>query len=90
MASIFATGMLWLEKYLKVTGRISASLTVASCIGAAIVPPVVGQLIADVPMVLMYLTLGTIAVCSLLFIATILVGKRIQKNYSTLEQNIET
>jgi fucose permease len=90
MASIFATGMLWMEKYLKVTGRISASLTVASCIGAAIVPPVVGQLIADVPMVLMYLTLGTIAVCSLLFIATILVGKRIQKNYSTLEQNIET
>jgi hypothetical protein len=89
MASIFATGMLWLEKYLKVTGRISALMSVASCLGADIVPLVVGQLIADVPMVLMYLTLGTIAVCSLVFIATILVGKRIQTYDPPVEKNIE-
>ena len=50
MASIFATGFLWVERRMKVTARIGSAFLVASSSGADIFPLVVGQLVEDHPM----------------------------------------
>ena len=50
MASIFATGFLWVEMRMKVTARIGSAFLVASSSGADVFPLVVGQLVEEHPM----------------------------------------
>ena len=50
MASIFATGFLWVERRMKVTARIGSAFLVASSSGADVFPLVVGQLVEEHPM----------------------------------------
>ena len=77
MASIYATGMLWLSSYLKITNRIGAAMSCASGIGADVFPVVIGQYLTEFPMILMYVTGATIMLCSIMFIAAICIGKLI-------------
>jgi len=69
MASIFATGFLWVERRLKVTAQIGAAFMVASSSGADVFPLLVGQLVEDLPMGFIYLTTGIWAGCVLIFAA---------------------
>ena len=73
-AAIYATGLLWLEQYMKITNRIGAFMSVAACIGSNVFPLMMGQLVEDVPMIIMYLTFATIAVCSINFVIALFVG----------------
>lgn len=68
MASIFATGFLWLEKRKKVTNRIAAMLCIASSLGAKFFPAVVGQTVEEFPMFYMYINLGIVIGCIGLFL----------------------
>jgi len=87
IASIYATGLLWLKSHMKITNRIGAAMTIASSIGADVFPVVSGQLMEDYPMILMYLTTITIISCSILFMLAIFIGGKItHENKSTIIQ----
>ena len=78
-------GLLWMEQHIKVTNRIAAVMTVSSSIGADVCPVIIGQLITKYPMILIYLTLGTLVLCFIVFVCAIFVGRRL--NNETCENN---
>ena len=80
IASIYATGLLWLESFVTITNRIGAAMTVASSIGADLFPVISGQLLEKYPMTLMYITCGTIIFTSLMFVLAVFIGSKIDKN----------
>ena len=45
MASIYATGLLWLEQYVTITSKIGATFTIASSLGPDVFPVILGQFI---------------------------------------------
>ena len=67
MASIFATGFLWVEKRMTVTNKISSVFIIASSAGADVFPVLVGQLVETSPMVFIHLTTGIVGGCVLMF-----------------------
>ena len=77
MASIYATGLLWLESYVKITNRIGAAMSVASGIGADVFPVIIGQYLTTYPMILMYVTSGTILLCSVMFLCAIWIAQKV-------------
>ena len=76
MASIFATGFLWVERRMVVTSRIGASFTLSSSAGAKIIPLVVGQILEAQPMAVLYLILATWAGCLAIFASVTVVAAR--------------
>ena len=78
MASVYATGMLWLENRTPVTSRIGALLSIFASLGPDVFPVVVGQFIDREPMVMVYVTLAAVAVCAMLFAAASALGMRLQ------------
>ena len=67
MASIFATGFLWTEQKISVTGKVSAWLIISSSLGAKLFPVMVGNLVERWPMMLHYLCLAIVCGCVLIF-----------------------
>ena len=67
MASIFATGFLWAEQKISVTGKVSAALIISSSLGAKLFPVMVGNLVEESPMMLHYLCLVIVCGCILIF-----------------------
>ncbi|XP_023665936.2 sodium-dependent glucose transporter 1 isoform X1 [Paramormyrops kingsleyae] len=69
MATTFPSGISWLEQYSTVTGRSAAVFVVGAALGEMVLPGVVGLLLGMVPElpVLMYLSLGTATITSILF-----------------------
>ena len=74
MASIFATGFLWVEKRMTVTNKISSVFIIASSAGADVFPVLVGQLVETSPMVFIHLTTGIVGGCVLMFAVISLVA----------------
>ncbi|XP_048842526.1 sodium-dependent glucose transporter 1 [Brienomyrus brachyistius] len=69
MATTFPSGISWLEQYTTVTGRSAAVFVVGAALGEMVLPAVVGLLLGivqELP-VLMYLSLGTATITSILF-----------------------
>ena len=94
MASIYATGVLWLKSYLKITNRIGAALSIGSSIGADVFPVIGGQLIEKYPMTFMYLTAITMVSCSVMFLLAIFIGNKIvvideNKDVKNVVENVE-
>ena len=87
MASIYATGLLWLEQYVTITSKIGATFTIASSLGPDVFPVILGQFIVATPMVLMYTTLALVSVCIALFFVAFLIGRSIKVG-KTGEKNI--
>ncbi len=56
-----------MEKRKKVTNRIGAVLSIASSLGAKFFPAIVGQTVEEFPMVYMYINLGIIIGCIVIF-----------------------
>ena len=75
-APIFANCMLWMNQFMTVTNKIGGFMTVAGAIGADVFPLFLGQFIATMPMLLMYMQVVLIFMCMLLFILAALIGKR--------------
>lgn len=69
MASTFATGFLWTESRLTVTHKISSAFSIASALGEMIFPTLVGLLMDDEPMALMYLIFTSNVLCVATFVA---------------------
>ncbi|XP_078487668.1 sodium-dependent glucose transporter 1-like [Ciona intestinalis] len=59
MASIFPSGLSYTEQYITINGKAAASLVVGGALGEMLLPVMVGQLIEDHPMNLMY----SVAIC---------------------------
>ena len=86
MAAIYATGLLWSEKYIVVTNKIGSAFALFAMAGPDIFPIIVGSYIEDSPMFLMYTTLATILGCTIIFALAALVGRGILKEkQGTLE-----
>ena len=77
MASVYATGLLWLEKRVEITNKIGAAMTVSSSLGAKIFPVVVGQTVEYYPMSFMYIMLGISTGCTLLFGLNAVIGRQL-------------
>ena len=67
MGPIFACAFLWLEKHVTVTTRIGSYLTIAASIGVDSFPLLLGQFMATLPMLLIYLQLAVVLLCIILF-----------------------
>ena len=75
-ASIYATGLLWLESYIVITSKIGSIFTIMSSLGPDVFPVLAGQFIEDWPMFIMYLTAAIVVLCIGLFaIATVFAKK---------------
>ena len=85
MASMYATGLLWLGQHIKVTNRIGASVMVTSAMGVLVFPVLNGQLIDTTPMSLMYLNFSTLTVCSVIFISANLVAHLATQRKSNID-----
>ena len=81
MASIFATGLLWLESYVKITNRIGAAMSTANLLGNQVFPIIGGQLIEQYPMTVMYLISIATLLCALIFVLAIFIGKKIKHDF---------
>jgi len=75
MASVYATGLLWLERRVEISNRIGAAMTISSSLGAKVFPVLVGQTVEDYPMSFMYITLGISTGCTLLFGVNAVLGR---------------
>jgi hypothetical protein len=75
MASIFATGFLWVERRMTVTARIGSAFMVASSAGADVFALLVGQLVEEHPTGFLHLTAGVWAGCALVFGLACLVAR---------------
>merc|ERR1711924_123986 len=74
LASTYASGFLYLKSYLKITNRIGSAMLICGNIAVNVIPIVIGQLIEDHPLVLMYVLAGTTISYSLLFLLAIFTG----------------
>jgi len=91
MASIFATGFLWVEQRMAVTNKVGSVFVIASSAGADVFPVLVGQLVETWPMALMYLTLSIVCSCVLMFSIISLVAARggINPGQNITQESIE-
>ena len=78
MAAIYATGLLWTEKYIVVTNKIGSAFAYSAVVGPHFLPIFVGSYMEDSPMFLMYTVLVSVLGCTLIFALAALVGRRIQ------------
>ena len=76
MAPIYASSMLWMDQFMTVTNKIGGLMTVAAGVGADVFPLLLGQFIATFPMLLMYMQVGLIYFCILLFALATWIGKQ--------------
>ena len=82
MAAIYATGLLWSEKYIVVSNKIGSAFALFAMAGPDFFPIIVGNYIEDSPMFLMYTILATILGCTLIFALAALVGRGILEEKS--------
>jgi len=89
MASIFATGFLWVEQRMTVTNKVSSVFILASSAGADVFPVLVGQLVETWPMAFIYLTTSIVCGCVIMFgVITVVAEKglvRISKDQEIVE-----
>ena len=76
MAPIYASSMLWMDQFMKVTNKLGGLMTVSAGIGMDSFPLFLGQFVAGFPMLLMYMQVGIIYLCILLFTTASCIGQR--------------
>ena len=76
MAPIYASSMLWMDQFMTVTNKVGGLMTVAAAVGADAFPLILGQFVESYPMLLMYMQVGLIYFCVVLFFMATWVGKR--------------
>ena len=75
MASIYATGYLWLEQQTQVTGKMASAIQIAASFGPDVFPVVTGQFIESHPMSLIYLTFSAVAFSIFLFALALFIAR---------------
>ena len=61
--------VMYLERHLIVDAKICALITIFGSIGGSVIPTLVGQLILEIPMFLMYL-IGALSICLIILFGT--------------------
>ena len=94
MASVYACGILWIEKHITVTNRIVSCMIISGSLGADLFPIILGQIIATFPMILMYLQVAVVVMCILLFstayVITRIMTQNNNKNIPTDNEELQT
>merc|ERR1712142_66079 len=85
VASLFASGMLWLRSVIPVTNRVGAVVTMSCCIGAQVYSIVIGAYIETQAMVFIYLMLGTVVALTITFGLASLLGYFIRKHQNIVQ-----
>ena len=78
LGPLFGNFIMWLEKHLIVDVKVNALITIFGSIGGSLIPTLVGQLIKEMPMFLMYLIMGLSIGLILLLGVSYLVGRKIK------------
>ena len=89
MASIFATGFLWVEQRMTVTNKVGSVFIIASSAGADVFPVLVGQLVETWPMAFIHLTTGIVCGCVLMFGVITLVARGAKTDNGKEHENVE-
>ena len=89
MASIFATGFLWVEQRMTVTNKVGSVFIIASSAGADVFPVLVGQLVETWPMAFIHLTTGIVCGCVLMFGVITLVARGVKTDNGKEHENVE-
>ena len=76
-APLFGNFVMFLERYVEVNGKINALIIVCGSIGGSVFPTIVGQIVSNSPMFLMYIELGLSALLMTLFIISFWIGRKI-------------
>ena len=77
-ASIWACGILWLKQHIEFTNKIGSLMVVAGSIGGNSFNIIMGQFIADLPMLLMYVEVVLVFLCITIFTFGYLITKRLK------------
>lgn len=77
-APLFGNFVMFLERYIEVNGKINALIIVCGSIGGSVFPAIVGQIVSNSAMFLMYIELGLSALLVTLFTISFWIGKRIR------------
>jgi fucose permease len=75
---LFGNFVMWLEHHVTVNGKVCAMITVFGSIGGSLIPTLIGQIISDTPMFLMYFQVGLSIILLLLFGSSCLLGSKIR------------
>jgi len=86
MASVYATGLLWMEKHVKMNSRILTTMVIAGALGVKVFPLLVGQTIEKHPASFLYLNLAITIGCSLLYLLSSLIAKTIPRSLKADEE----
>ena len=89
-ASVFATGLLWLEQYFEVTGMVGALVTAMTSIGPNFTTLIIGQFIVSVPMSLMYLAITVVGLSALVFGAMSFYAARAKRDMTEQQEASQT
>ena len=76
MSSMFATGLLWCQKYIVVSNRIGAAFSLSGMAMADLLPALIGELIEQCPMSMIYVNFSVTLGCILLLISAACIGNR--------------
>ena len=78
----FLSGFVWMREYMKVTNKICSCISMSGSIGVVILTFTIGQVIEDIPLILMYQSFATLSLsCIILGVASI-IGRSILKQNS--------
>ena len=69
---------MFLERYIEVNGKINALIIVCGSIGGSVFPAIVGQIVSNSAMFLMYIELGLSALLVTLFTISFWIGGKIR------------
>ena len=83
-APLFGNFVMFLERYIEVNGKINALIIVCGSIGGSVFPTIVGQIVSNSAMFLMYIELGLSALLVTLFTISFWIGGKIRNERLSL------
>ena len=85
---IYAAGLTWLEQNIPMTNKIMGAITVSVYAGIIVLPLIMGQTAATLPMIVMYSMLACVVLLSAIFALSGIVAKFSKQLYSQPETNL--
>ncbi|XP_021924105.1 uncharacterized protein LOC110831913 isoform X2 [Zootermopsis nevadensis] len=87
LASVFPTGILWIERYIHVSNKVAAAFVVGASLGEMVCPVAVYQLMLNHPAMLMYSAAVINVLCIMTFIAIRWLALRLGEKYCSASSN---
>jgi FHS family Na+ dependent glucose MFS transporter 1 len=87
LASVFPTGILWIERYIHVSNKVAAAFVMGAALGEMVCPVVVYQLMVISPAMLMHSAVVINLLCIVTFVALRWLALRNGEKYCTVINN---